>query len=365
MSTASQDFSLRPLMRDELKQLAEISGDPCVTILMPTHRSGPETQQDIIRFKNLVGKAGQKLKDSGHDRSILDPIESLSTNSSFWQHQGEGLAVLLTKDDVRFIELKHQVDERVVVDDSFFLLPLLRSGSSDGGFFVLTLTWDEAKLFASDGETIEMVETEALPAKFHDLVLPRDPEESLQNTSHRSVGNTAGTSTAMFHGHGEGEDKIEADRDQYLSLVGDQVAGAIYNTGAPLVVVATKEVSGHFESTTGLSIDAKVEGSPSHWSDDTLHQRVIEAVKNQIGSDDAKLFERLGAAIANSKGSRDMAEIRDAGQKGRIELLMICGSPENSNDLNTVLRETLRRGGEVRRFDGNQREEKVAAIFRF
>ncbi len=132
MSTTTHVLSPSRLKPGDLKELAETTANPCVSILMRTHRSGPETPQGAIRFKNLLGQAKKKLEEAGHDCSILDPVESLSTSSDFWQHQNEGLAIFLAPDDCRVIKLQGSVDEHVSVGDSFFLLPLVRQLSADG-----------------------------------------------------------------------------------------------------------------------------------------------------------------------------------------------------------------------------------------
>jgi hypothetical protein len=52
----------------------------CVSIYMPTHRTGVETQQDPIRLKNLLGKAEKELSDRGMGRrdvqKMLEPPAS-------------------------------------------------------------------------------------------------------------------------------------------------------------------------------------------------------------------------------------------------------------------------------------------------
>jgi hypothetical protein len=45
---------MKMLNRKELKGLVENPKGPCVSIFMPTHFKGPETQQDPIRLKNLL-----------------------------------------------------------------------------------------------------------------------------------------------------------------------------------------------------------------------------------------------------------------------------------------------------------------------
>ena len=367
MSTTTQETTLRTLKASDLKELANVCADPCVSILLPTHRTGREVQQAAIRLKNLLAQASDQLKSAGRDCSILDPVVSLSTTTDFWQHQADGLAIYLTADQLWAFQLPHSVKERSYVGDSFFLSPLAPQHSRDGHCFALTLTWDEAKLYRCDGESMELVETDLLPAKFHDLVLPRDPEENLQNTSHRSVADTPGTSTAMFHGHGEGEDKIQADRQQYLTRVDDLVSSAVYNSNLPLVVVATKEVGGHFAATTDLTIDAKIDGSPARWSDDKLNEQVRQAISDPSAQEQANFAERFGTAAAQSLASSDISEVVFAAKHGRIESVMVSESEAVDDLVNLVVIQTLRHGGSVLRgcHDSMPDGGAVAAIYRF
>jgi len=368
MTTTPDATTLPTLKAGDLKALASITGDPCVSILMRTHRSGREVQQGPIRLKNLLKEASDKLKAAGYDDSILDVVGSKPNENEFWQHQGEGLAIYLTPGECRMFRLNRTVDEKVCVGDSFFVQPLICESIYGGEYFVLSLSWDEANLFRATGESLSVVETTALPAKFDDLVLPRDPEESLQNTSHRSVGNTPGTSTAMFHGQGKGEDKIEADRDQYLSLVGDEVAGAIYNTGLPLLVVGTSEVTGHFEATTKVHVDAKVNGSPSAWTRDELREHAHKAIAPQLKAEHSEFGERFGTAMANSKASDDLDDVLKAAKAGRVDTLIVCQNDDHCEQTNQAVLETLRNGGDVMRYSPESMPSGaavVAAIFRF
>lgn len=368
MTSTIDQTTLSPLNSTALTQIAQSTGDPCVSILMRTHRSGRETQQGPIRLKNLLNEASEKLQASGHADNLLEPLWSLPDNIDFWQHQGEGLAIYLTPDDCRLFRLNRRVDEIVMVGESFFVQPLVCEANATGAYFVLSLSWDQATLYRGERESLTVVETLALPAKFDELVLPRDPEVSLQNTSHRSVGNTAGTSTAMFHGQGEGEDKIEADRDQYLSLVGDEVAAAIYNTGLPLVVVATGEVTGHFEATTKVHVDAKVDGSPTQWSEDEIREHANEAVRLHIKPNHDDFSERFGTAMAQSQAADDLETVLEAATQGKIDSLMVCHDERHCQQTNQSVIATLNHGGDVYQctpdaMPGNS--TVVAAIFRF
>lgn len=115
MTTTTNQSELNALKSDDLEQLASVTGDPCVSILMRTHRRGSDTRQGGIRLKNLLKEAGEKLAEAGHDEKVLEPIRSKPDEDDFWQHQGEGLAIYLTSDSCRLYRLNHAVDDIVVV----------------------------------------------------------------------------------------------------------------------------------------------------------------------------------------------------------------------------------------------------------
>ncbi len=77
----------------------------CVSIYMPTHRTGVDAQQDPIRLKNLLGEAEKRLSDQGGGtrdiQSLLEPVNKLLQASDFWQHQSDGLAIFLSSNGMR------------------------------------------------------------------------------------------------------------------------------------------------------------------------------------------------------------------------------------------------------------------------
>ncbi|WP_044302093.1 baeRF3 domain-containing protein [Rhodopirellula sallentina] len=366
MSTATNELTTKSVKPSDLKRLAKTAGSPCVSILMRTHRSGPETLQGAIRLKNSIATAEEKLTALGHAPSILDPIRSLINNSEFWQNQRDGLAIYLTADGCQIFSVNRTIPNEVIVGDAFLIAPLVPQHGAAGEYFALSLTWDDAKLYRSNEGSLQLVKTDLLPASYYDLVIPRDPEVSLQHTSHRSVGNAPGTSTAMFHGHGEGEDKIEADRDQYLSLVGNLVASEIYNTHRPLVVVATTETCGKFESTTEVTADAKVEGSPAQWTEHELFEKVQSAVDTELEDDKVDFFQRFGTAASRSQGSSDIQECMTAAQEGKVDTLVVATEKAGRGDINRLALEVLRTGGNVFQSDSDNIDSSgVAAIYRY
>lgn len=84
MTITTNPNTLQDLKAEDLKELASVTGDACVSILMRTHRRGREVKQGPIRLKNLLKEARDKLKAAGHSDSILDGLDSKLNENDFW-----------------------------------------------------------------------------------------------------------------------------------------------------------------------------------------------------------------------------------------------------------------------------------------
>jgi hypothetical protein len=87
---------------------AEAVEPPCLSLYQPTHRHYPETQQNPIRFRNLVRALEASLKERYANKDIgalLEPFHTLAGDSAFWIHQRDGLAVLATSSLFRVYRL--------------------------------------------------------------------------------------------------------------------------------------------------------------------------------------------------------------------------------------------------------------------
>jgi hypothetical protein len=367
---------------NDIKLLAASEAFPSLSILMPTHQAGPETTQGPIRLKNLLKKAGQLLKERGKTDSLLQPLSEKLDDESFWQHQGAGLAIYASSDSCQMLRLPFRVDEKVVVEDRYYLKPLVAADAPHGEYFTLALSWDEATLYRVAGKSWEKVKTSQLPATFAELTREPDPEEQIQFTTHQKGRET----TAMYHGQGEGEDSIEADRNLYLSRVGAIINSETYNSNLPMVLVGTDEVVGHFQAASQHEPSAKVSGSPAEFSDEELREEAANAVAPLFDQEREGFAERFGTAASQSEASTDLTEVIQAAMQGRVDSVMVNSSTEVWGNINTekqtiemaegetgvdltnaAIVETIRTGGEAYATTGEQMPQNaaVAAIFRY
>ena len=123
------------LTRNNLNLLMAVHKGPCVSVFMPMHRSGPETQQDPIRLKNLIREAEERLVTRGipatEARELLESAQKLLQGDLFHQHQSDGFGMFLSPEVFRTYLLPFVFKELVIVTDRFHIRPLLPLLSGD------------------------------------------------------------------------------------------------------------------------------------------------------------------------------------------------------------------------------------------
>jgi hypothetical protein len=139
-----------------LAELAHHRGPAHLSLFMPTHRAGPETRQDPIRFRNLVSRASPLLATheglSAHEADeLLAPVRELLDDHELWRHQADGLAVYAAPGLLRTVRVPLALDEEVVVGRRFRLRPLLPLLADDGRFYVLALSQNDVRLYEGHG----------------------------------------------------------------------------------------------------------------------------------------------------------------------------------------------------------------------
>src|SRR3982751_2649888 len=103
------------LSQDELKTVMAESKRPTISIFLPTHQAGPETEQDPIRLKLLLKQAEDKFIADGQRpaeaRELIAPVSALLDDAAFWRHQADGLAVFRTRDAFKVYRLPLELQE--------------------------------------------------------------------------------------------------------------------------------------------------------------------------------------------------------------------------------------------------------------
>ena len=162
------------LKREDVKKLLAKSGDLCVSIYMPTHRTGREQQQDPIRLKNLLTRAEEELKAydmrTPEAQAILNPAENLLSDPDFWQHQSDGLAIFLADGFALNFRLPQSFDELLRINRRFHTKPVLPLLSHDNQFYILSLSKKGVDLHQATRFAIDQIELSGIPTSVEEAL---------------------------------------------------------------------------------------------------------------------------------------------------------------------------------------------------
>lgn len=308
-----------------IDSLVGASESPAISIYLPTHRFGPDNQQDPIRLKNLLSEAETRLSADGMRSpdvaGLLAPATDLLGDSEFWQYQEDGLAMFLSLDRFDHFRVPQSFDERVVVGDKFVVSPLLPVMSRGERFYVLALSENEVRLLWGSRFRVGEVELGPdVPTSVAEALWFEDPERQLQFHQGGRVG--TGRVTATFHGHGGAKEESAGRLDRFLRAVDNGVRQLI-TPGAPVVLAGVERVIAGYRKVTGLEdvVEDGVEGSPDRLTPETLHEGAWPLVAPRFGA------TRTAAADEFLSGSRpisaDVTELAKMAAEGRVAYAFI------------------------------------------
>jgi len=384
---------MNPEFREELKELVQKQGGPCVSIFMPTHRAGAEVQQNPIRLKNLLRESEQQLVALGtrqtDARELLSKAQGLLADGYFWRQQADGLAVFIAPDVFRTYSLPIHFDELSVVTDRFHLKPLLRVLAEDDRFLVLALSQKELRVFECTRFGVSLVELESVPKSIDEALKYDDPQRQLQFHT-GTQGRGGGKRAAMFHGQGVGVDDNKSNIWRYCLMINDGLHKLLRDEHAPLVLAGVDYLLPIYREANGYPhlLETCITGNPDVLSADELHSKAWEIVQPHFKQEQEEAMAKYSRLAGTGLASGDLREIVPAAYFGRVESVFlpvgkpIWGSfdpqkseidlhaeaqPGDQDLLDLVAIQTFTNGGAVYVVEPGQIANKqlAAAVFRY
>ncbi|MCE7983639.1 MAG: hypothetical protein DYG89_20895 [Caldilinea sp. CFX5] len=326
--------------RQSLFALAAEREEPCVSLYMPTERRGPDTQQGPIRLKNLLGQVEAELAALGQRtpaiQQLLAPAQALVSNNLFWQYQSDGLALLLAPGMMESYRLPLQFDETVVVNDRFYLKPLLAMLSSDDTFYLLALRQGGVRLL--QGSRFSLAEIELgkdVPTSLAEALKYDEFETTLRFhiASRPSTGSSRGApdrGAAMYHGQGGAADDANSKEQiiRFFRALDNGVCDLL--TGSqqpPLVLAGIDYLRGLYRQVNQYNalVEEEVINDPEALTMPELHQRawaLVEPIFTQARQDALDAYHRL-AGSSDARAARAIDAIAPAAYFQRVDTLLM------------------------------------------
>lgn len=303
-----------------MTQLAALR-DPCVTLLMPTHRDNPDLRHDALQLRALAEEAATQLTDKGQDpETFLARVNELVEDSAFWRSQADGLAVYADVEGTHVFRVPRPLDALAHVGAAPRLLPLTRVAAGDEEFHLLALGQNSVRLYRGNRDSLTEMDLGPIPASIEDTEREAEREPELQ---HRPQPSARGVAT--FHGHG-GADDSDLAVQKFLHEVAEGTRSRLGADDPRSLVLAA--VAEHLPALQGTGLlptllDEAVAGNPEHLRPDELLERAWPIVRTRIVERREELADRFGAGHGAGTAVSDQGELHRAAQEGRIDTILV------------------------------------------
>lgn len=365
--------------------------DWCVSLFMPTHRAGRETEQGPIRFRNLLREAHEQLLAKGLRAAkvgeILKKPQRLLQDKGFWQRQSDGLAVFFSSDAFHHFRLPLAFEELVVISKRFLVKPLLPILTSDGLFHVLALSQNQVRLLEGTRHTVDEVALEGLLQSLAEA-FPEAPAEK-QLLFHSGTPTGAGKRAAVFYGR----EISNVNKDRLLRwfrMIDKNLHSLLSDSRSPLVLAGVDYLFPLYRevNTYPHLMDEGIPGNPEGLRPEELHGpawALVGPIFRQSREAAAAHFRQLAGT---GQTTTDVREALTAAHHGRVDVLFLpvgvqvwghfipendrvdvheSPEPGDENLLDLAAIQSLIKGGTVYAVAPHEVPEQapLAAIFRY
>lgn len=328
MTVVKEEIIDLALTKDDVLRLSQYHHTACITIYIPTHRSGAATLngEDSLSLKNQLKELRNKLSDNGMSSKQIEklatPVLNLIDDADFWRHQSEGLAIFVSEEVFEKYTVPVSFEPFNYLSSAFYMLPLLPLFNDYGLFFLLTLKKDEVKFYEGNKYGLTEIDmTDAIPSRIEDAVGYDYEQKHLQYRTHRG-NNRPGS----FHGHGENETKERNELLIFFREIDRGIMSMLHEFQEPPLLVCCLDYNFHIykEANTHKNLYPQhISLNPAGLDLKTLHEKAWEIIEPHFGQELDERREKYLIAVERGKSSSNIREIIPAAIQSKIDTLFI------------------------------------------
>ena len=307
-----------------------------VSIYMPTFRSGVDIRQNGIKFKQLLREVEAKLYDEGMNKkdveSFLNPAANLIDETKFWQNQGDGLALFLDEDGVKYFRLPFEFSESATVSERIHLQPLLPLFTGNGQLNVLALSKNQVRLFRCTRQFVKEIELEDAPDSQHDMQVDDDPRTKLEIRTSSPQGKNQLSYNKVTQAQANENDYEKNELTRYFRAIDDAIMRVHEEDMVPMVLAGVEYLIPIFREKSNYPyiVDDFIRGNPELLNGEELKDmawKIVEPLfsKDRIQAEDKykQFYGQKNKLYANS-----LEKIIPAAFSGQVESLFLDNSVE-------------------------------------
>ena len=312
-----------------LKPLLAEYPAPCLSLYQPTYRSFPDSQQNIVQYRNRVKelKSAVRQKHAQVDVDVLlQPFEALLDDGEFWAHPQDGIAVFGAAGFFHVEKVQRTVPEVIVVNEHLYLKPLVRVFQSEDSYQILALDRKTIRLYQGNRYVLDEVPlAPGVPRTIEEALGPEVHLPGVDRTASFAAGR-GGQAAYAHHGHGSKLDDMHLDMQRFFRVVDRAILEHHSKpSGLPLILAALPESHSHFTALShnpGLLDEGIATNADAH-SRDELREAAWRLMEPRYHARLEQLLDAYHAAKARGLATDDLTHALEFATDGRVGTLLI------------------------------------------
>ena len=313
---------LRPLLTD--------CSPPCVSLYQPTFRAFPDSQQNIVRYRNLLREIktalGHKFPQSDAG-TLLEPLEHLLEDESFWAHPQDGIAAFAAPGFFHVEKVQRLLPELAVVNDHLHLRPLVRVFQSDDTYQILALDREKVRLYQGNRYIVdEIVLAPSVPRTIEEALGERVALPGTHKKGTSGPGRPGHAGAGAFHGHGSKRDEPGLDLERFFRVVDRAIAEAHSKPSTlPLILATLPEHQADFREITHnpYLIEEGIHLHGDALNAEELRDHAWRVMEPRYHARLRQILDEYGAASARTLATDDLTHAVEFAADGRVGTLLV------------------------------------------
>lgn len=314
---------------------------PSISIFVRTHRAMPQRERDEIAINNAIAEAKELLLKEFTERDVQDILDNLDYVVRSIDHVRllDGLAIYVNAYVKQIFYLPFAVENRVVINHSFWIKDILRILAKMPRYWVLSLSENATRLFQGVGDTI----TEIVEPETDEMGISRDgfplnyvrPE--MESDVVRSGGSMAWTTTKE-------NNYFDAHKRVFFEKVDRLLGRFTVVEPLPLIIVGTEHNCHLFKDGVRHGrVVAEVHGDYTHRSYGDIAVAVSAAMQKYLAAEMDKKVLMLQEAQGRLQCASGVKAVWRMAKEGRVHELLVeedytvSGRVDAENPLDVLL----------------------------
>lgn len=303
-----QNFNYSYMNTADIDQLVAEKENPCISIIIPTHRYSSERRQDPKNLEKAASKAKSLLQHSAWPKekilSLTSKIDSVLQNIDYIRHQ-DGLAVFVSPAITKYFLLPFPVTEKILLGKNFELKDLIYYSQFLTPYYLLAVSKKKIRLFRGEGRDIQEVHNDDFPKQY------------VESYEYSKPSRASSFSQGLKDYELDKSEMQELRQKNFFKEVDDSMSKYL-KKDMPLLVAGVEEeltnfehVSRHVDKVVGI-IHGNFDHDAVHPLAETAWKKINEYIKSQQKNLINQLQEGIGTKLT-ADGLRDVWKMAKQG----------------------------------------------------